>query len=236
MSHSGLQAFVSATDTEIGKTFVTCALASALCDRGMHVGVFKPVASGGYEDARLLKQASKCPAAIAEINPVNFKPPIAPWTAARREGRRISIPKIQQTYRHMKQSSEVLLVEGAGGLMVPLSAKFMMIDLIARLGAPVVLVTSTKLGTLNHTLMSVECLRRRKIPVAGLVLNSSQPGPRRKIGKVIDQTNKDQLKKLTGLPLLADLPFINQKYPDCWETAAGFIKVKRFIDSCKSLC
>lgn len=163
---SGRGFFVTATDTGVGKTFVTAALATALRARGRDVAVFKPVQSGATAedpsgDAVLL--GADCVYAFAA--------PLAPLVAARAEGRTIELEPILARARELVREHELLLVEGAGGLLVPLADDFDLADLAVALGLPLVIVARAGLGTVNHTLLTIEAARARGLGLAGVVLN-----------------------------------------------------------------
>lgn len=163
---SGRGFFVTATDTGVGKTFVTAALATALRARGRDVAVFKPVQSGATAedpsgDAVLL--GADCVYAFAA--------PLAPLVAARAEGRTIELEPILARARELVREHELLLVEGAGGLLVPLADDFDLADLAVALGLPLVIVARAGLGTVNHTLLTIEAARARGLELAGVVLN-----------------------------------------------------------------
>lgn len=182
--------FVTGTDTGVGKTWVTSGLARLLVRRGRRVGVFKPLASGDRGDGRrLLAAAGLTHADLDQVNPVYFKRALAPGVAARLEGRRVDWPAIFSARRRFLASSDVLLTEGAGGLMVPLDGKRLVIDLIERWQDPVLLVARAGLGTLNHILLSVEALRRRRIRIAGVLLNGAGAG-------LAERTNPHELRRL----------------------------------------
>lgn len=163
---SGRGFFVTATDTGVGKTFVTAALATALRARGRDVAVFKPVQSGATAedpsgDAVLL--GADCVYAFAA--------PLAPLVAARAEGRTIELEPILARARELVREHELLLVEGAGGLLVPLAEDLDLADLALALGLPLVIVARAGLGTVNHTLLTIEAARARGLELAGVVLN-----------------------------------------------------------------
>lgn len=167
--HRGL--FVSGTDTGIGKTYVSCLLAKELSKRGLRVGVMKPTASGGDGDVRRLKKASGSRRELHEICPYQFRAPLAPAMAAHREGRRIELRYLQTCFRALQKDEDGLVVEGAGGLLVPMGPKLLLADLVARFRLPLLLVAHAALGTINHSLLSVFEARRRKIEVLGVLLN-----------------------------------------------------------------
>jgi dethiobiotin synthetase len=176
--------FVTGTDTGVGKTLVAAALARFLAERGEKVGVMKPVETGVAEpasagpDAELLRWASDSREDIERISPYRFRPPLAPSLAAEEEGIRIDLDILAQAARSLGESHDFLLIEGAGGLMVPLSGGLLMADLVRQLGLPLLVVCRPGLGTINHTLLTIFCARAMNLPLAGFIINNMpfQPG------------------------------------------------------------
>ena len=176
--------FVTGTGTEIGKTVVTAALCHELRTRGRPVRALKPVLSG-YDpaamhesDAGVLLASLSEPVteeAVAAIAPWRFAAPLSPDMAAAREGRRLDLQKIVAFCR--AQKGDPLLVEGIGGAMVPLDDQHTVLDWIAALGAPALLVAGSYLGTISHTLTTLAALRGRGVPIAGLVISESVESP-----------------------------------------------------------
>ena len=158
--------FVTGTDTGVGKTFVTAGLAAALRARGRDVAVLKPVQSGALAD-----DASGDAALLNADCVYAFRTPLAPLVAARMEGKKIELEPILERARKLEREHEVLLVEGAGGLLVPLSEDLDVAGLAAALGLPLIVVARAGLGTVNHTLLTIEVARARGLEVAGVVLN-----------------------------------------------------------------
>jgi len=175
--------FVTATDTGAGKTFVAAALARALADRGVNVGVMKPVASGCSrsagrlvsEDAAALRRAARTTDPPALVAPAAFGPPLAPSVAARRSGRRLALAKVMAAWRALARRHEFMLVEGVGGLLVPLAARLCVADLAARIGLPLLVVVANRLGAINHALLTLSEARRRRLAVWAVVLNEVTP-------------------------------------------------------------
>ncbi|HEX9780611.1 MAG TPA: dethiobiotin synthase [bacterium] len=202
--------FVTATDTDVGKTAVACALASWYAGRGVDVGVMKPVATGAgrpavSDDAKRLARASGARDARRLVNPVCFREPLAPLTAARRAGRTIRLSGVLAAYAALARRHDVMVVEGIGGLLVPLTSRACVADLAARLGLPLVIVARTGLGTLNHTLLTVAEARRRRLPVLGLVFTeAARPRPADRISR---RTNPGLIAEATGLPIIGCLPY-----------------------------
>lgn len=213
--------FVTGTDTEVGKTVVACALAAVLHRRGIDVGVMKPVASGGVRhrdtggacwlssDAVQLARAAQVDDPWALINPVCYREPMAPWAAARRAQQPVRFDVVQRAYRQLRRRHAWLIVEGIGGLLVPLSPRQTVLDLVRRWRLPLVIVARAGLGTLNHTLLTVAAARQAGVRVAAIVLNHPTPPRDGKRAAAIVRTNRDMLQRLTGLPVFGPRAFVS---------------------------
>jgi dethiobiotin synthase len=179
--------FVTGTDTDVGKTVVAAWLMLRL-----GADYWKPVQAGreGGTDRERVQALTGLPAQRFHPSAYELREPLSPHEAARREGIRIGLDRLEPP-----QTSRPLVIEGAGGLLVPLNDEVVVVDLIARLGAPVILVARSTLGTINHTLLSLEALRRRDIPVAGVVIN----------GPVVPH-NRSALEFYGRLPIIAEIP------------------------------
>jgi dethiobiotin synthetase len=195
--------FITGTDTGCGKTYVTVWLAQYLRRSGLEIGVMKPISTGSAkdDDARYLKKKLKLKDSLKLINPIQLKTPLAPLVAAKLEKRKVKLETAIQAYHKLKKQHEIVLVEGVGGVFVPLTEKLLVVDLIKKLKLPVIIVARAGLGTINHTLLTVEALRRRKIPIMGIILNGFK-------GKELsEKSNAAVIGRLTKLPLLAQLPW-----------------------------
>ena len=211
--------FVTGTDTGVGKTVVACALAAWCRAHGLNVGVMKPIATGGRrlrdggrarwvsDDAMHLVRAAGVNDPWSLVNPVCFKEPLAPWTAARRARRPIRLDVVVEAFLALRARHDVLIVEGVGGLLVPLNARETVAELAKRLGLPLLFVARHGLGTLNHTLLSLECARERELPVCGLILNHYRPPSRDAMTLLAERTNPEILARLTRVPIVGHLPF-----------------------------
>jgi dethiobiotin synthetase len=171
--------FITGTDTGVGKTYVACKLIKQYVAQGYKVVGMKPVAAGCElidgewvnEDVKLLTEASNVKAPVNLVNPYSFKAPIAPHIAAQYEGVEISLEVIISAYHQLTQLADIVIVEGAGGLLVPLNLEHTIADLIAQLNIPTILVVGLKLGCINHALLTAEILTSRKLPIAMWVAN-----------------------------------------------------------------
>ena len=209
--HTSLQGIViTGTDTGVGKTVVAAALARWLLLQGQDVGVMKPVETGwsagppSHSDAARLKFASQSPDPLATICPYRLSAPLSPYDAARRSDTDISIPQLVSRVRSLQRRHGLMLVEGAGGVLVPLTRKALMIDLIGALKLPVILVGRVGLGGINHALLTLESLRARQISVKALVLNRPCP-PRSSVAIRQEQATLRSLRERAGVPVLGPL-------------------------------
>jgi dethiobiotin synthetase len=194
--------FIAATDTGAGKTLATAALAILLRRHGRPVRVLKPVATGGLpgEDALLLSRVTDQP--VETISGWTFREPAAPPVAARAEGATLDLADMVEwvRVREPREPGELLLVEGVGGLLCPLTDEATVADLITALGYPVLLLARRGLGTLNHTLLTVEAARQRKIDVVGVLLTETQPAT-----SLAEASAPEELAR-RGVPVLGVLP------------------------------
>jgi dethiobiotin synthetase len=203
---------VTGTDTGIGKTMVGCALAAALSCR-VRVGVLKPAETGCAEergelrpdDALRLRAAAGGAFDLRLVCPFRYAEPLAPWLAAERAGRPISLERIEECFAALSEASDVVLVEGAGGLLVPLTERESFADLAARLSLALVVVIVSRLGALNQTLLTLECARRRGLAVAGYVWNHLSAER-----DLSQRLNGEALARLTEVPCIGELPFLPQ--------------------------
>ena len=212
--------FVAGTDTEIGKTYVSCALLHAFRARGLRAVGMKPVAAGVdnaglNEDVEALIAAPSASAARALVNPYCFASPIAPHIAAEEAGVRIEADHISASLKALADSTaaEVVIVEGVGGFLVPLGAQFDAADLAVALRLPIILVVGMRLGCINHALLTAEAIRARGLPLAGWVANCIDPEMLR------FEQNLAALKERLPAPLLGILPFA----PQAAEAAASHL-------------
>lgn len=248
--------FITATDTGVGKTLVTCAIAHALRHSSPpappsprksrpprtpalpdaqarsapppvspRIGVCKPMASGCRrdreglvnEDAEALAHFADCRLPLDIINPIRFAAPLAPAVAAEQEGRSVDLPELARSLEVLDEASDVLLVEGVGGLLVPLCPReaprprsadpyHTVLDLAVALGYPVVIVCRAGLGTLNHTAMTVQLLRQSGCALAGLVINGYEVDAAGQLADPSLGSNRLYLERMNRLPILATIP------------------------------
>jgi dethiobiotin synthetase len=204
--------FVTGTDTGVGKTLVACALVRALRARGVNVGAMKPVATGALvegrrliaEDGLRLWWAAGAEDDFALVSPVACREPLAPAVAAARARKPVDLQKVFAAYKKLVVQHEFMVVEGVGGLCVPLRGKYLVLDLARRLGLPLLIVARWRLGTINHTLLTVRAARAAGLEVAGIVLNETDAAPH----GVAERTVAPVLEKLAGAPVLARIPYL----------------------------
>jgi dethiobiotin synthetase len=195
---------VTGTDTGVGKTFVGCALAHAWRARGRRVGVMKPVETGVElepEDALRLRAAAADPAPLDDVCPYRFRAPLAPSIAAALEGRAVDVDHLTALVTRRTREVDVLLVEGAGGLLVPIAGRLTWLDLAVRARLPLLIVAANRLGTVNHTALTARVAAAAGLDVRGFVL--SQPTPATDPSAA---TNADTIAALTGLACLGVVP------------------------------
>lgn len=202
-------AFITGTDTGIGKTFVTTALIYELKRRGVKTGAIKPVQSGGGRfsrnqlrgDADLLARASNFEGTPELINPYDFSESLSPHLVSRISGSEIRMEKVLASFASMKASYDTLLVEGAGGLMTPVSDGVFMVNLAKLFNLPLIIVAGSRLGTINHTLMTVKVAEKFDVSVAGIIINKISKHP-----DLAEETNPGEILRLTGIPIMGLVP------------------------------
>ena len=204
--------FITGTDTGVGKTVVTATLCRYFVRKGISVGVMKPIETGVPSptsldsDAARLKVAAASQDAISLIRPYGFCTPVAPLTAARLERKSIRLTKILTAFRVLRARHRLLLMEGVGGIHVPLTKSEDVLDLIRRIKLPVIVVGRVGLGGINHARLTVGALRQRNIPVLALVLNHSV----RSQGATAKQQERSTvtlLRELVEVPVIGPLPY-----------------------------
>ncbi len=203
--------FVTGTDTGVGKTLITAALAAALRACGVDIGVMKPIETGCPTrrgrllplDALTLREASGSRDSLALINPYRFREPLAPMVAAERSGRRIDVKVLEERFSRLAGRHSAVLVEGAGGPLVPITERASFLDLSARLRLPLLVVIGSRLGALNHARLTVEAALHARLPVAGAILN--HPTVDRSPART---TNLSALRRLLPVPVLGEIPHV----------------------------
>ena len=204
--------FITGTDTGVGKTLVTAALALHLKKRGRTVGVMKPIETGvsptkeSHSDAARLRSTIDSEEPLGAIRPYSFELPVAPLAAAQAAGQTINPETIKKVYRLLSGRYESMLVEGIGGVQVPITSKLSVTDLIKLLRLPVVVVGRSGLGGINHALLTIDALHRSKIPIVAVVLNRTE-STRSALARLQERTTLEILRKQAGVPVLGPLPY-----------------------------
>jgi dethiobiotin synthetase len=204
--------FVTGTDTDVGKTVIAAALALLVRQMGRQPGVFKPVATGCRrdlrlglvsEDAEVLAHCAESHEDLATINPVRYAGDLAPMVAAEHTRRPIDWEAIERSWEWIRTHNDWVIVEGAGGLLVPVDKTTNMADLAKRWGLPLVIVARPTLGTINHTLLTIEAARRRDLPIAAVVINRYRPSS----ASLAEETNPEVIARLAGMSIPLIVPF-----------------------------
>ncbi|BAT72088.1 dethiobiotin synthetase [Thermosulfidibacter takaii ABI70S6] len=189
----GLAFLVTGTDTGVGKTYVARGLIKAFVAKGLVTLPFKPVETGCLDypmDGRALVEAAQCNIKDEEVVPLLFKEPLAPAVAEKIEGKRIDLHFLTEKFLQLKKKSDILVIEGAGGLLVPVTGKFTYADLANLWDLPLVVVARSKLGTINHTLLTLRVARAQGLKVLAVVLNGYEGAD------VAERTNPEVIEEL----------------------------------------
>ncbi len=190
--------FITGTDTNVGKTHVAAMLIRALRRTGESAVGFKPICCGERTDAELLAAASGI--SVNEVNPVWMRPPVAPYTAAIIEERMIDLSLIRENFARLAGANTVI-VEGAGGWLVPVERNYSMADMAVEFGLPAIVVVANRLGCINHTLLTVQAIRASGLQCAGLILNHTSQTD----GDPAVVTNRSIIEDILDVPILAEV-------------------------------
>jgi dethiobiotin synthetase len=221
--------FVTGTDTGVGKTILAAAIVAAVRARGVAVRALKPVITGLEEPARpgsthdhelLALVAGSTPAEVATIT---FGPPVSPHLAARLAGRPIDPARLLSAIRAAARDAEMLVVEGVGGLLVPISEDYSVRDLARDAGLPLVIAARPQLGTINHTLLTLEAARAAALEVAGVVLT---PWPR--APSAVELSNRETIARLGEVPV-STLPYISETTPELLSAAGELLPLDQWL-------
>ena len=207
--------FITGTDTDVGKTYVAAGLAVTLRKMGIDVGIMKPFAAGtpqkkGFksEDVEILSRAAQVSDPEELMNPQFFKMAASPYTASKNLKVKVRINSVLSSFKKLSNLHSMLLVEGMGGIMTPILKNYFVTDLIKDMKLPTVIVTRTKIGTVNHTIMTCKMCEKYKIPIKGIIINNFDSD-----GYTV-KTLKRDLQSLTGVPILGTIPFIENLSDD----------------------
>lgn len=216
--------FITATDTDAGKTFVACALLKAAKAAGLTTVAIKPIAAGAAStaqglrntDALMLQEASTIQLPYEQVNPICFAQAIAPHLAAKMNDKRVKVERLAGFCQGvLLKRADITIIEGAGGWRVPLNEREFLSDLVKQLNVPVIMVVAMRLGCLNHAMLTAEAVVRDGLQLAGWVANRIDPHMQ------CYEENRDTLRSLLPAPLLAEIPFFAAD-PDPAEAATHF--------------
>jgi len=195
--------FITATDTGVGKTVTVFALGVLLKARGFDVGVLKPVQCAGT-DAQFLKKSLGLQDELRLINPFFVPEPLSPHLAFRRSKIKFDKKPVQTCLKKLQARHDIVLIEGAGGLLVPLAEGYYNADLIADLKADLIIVARLGLGTINHTLLTINEARKRGLRLKGIIFCQAKPGNK----NLPEKTNPREIERLAGVKLLGIIPYL----------------------------
>ena len=226
--------FVTGTDTGVGKTVITAALIKVAHLLGFKACGMKPIETGCKiavssqqsavsskektlipSDGTFLKNISNVNESIDFITPVRFMNPLAPLPASEIEGISVDFKKIQKAYTELSKKYDVIIVEGIGGLLVPITRDYSVLDLAKDFGLPLIIVSRPGLGTINHTMLTVNCAIKEGLNVAGIIINYSHPPE----GTLAEDTNPEVIKKISPVPIIGIFPYLENFESDTIEKA-----------------
>lgn len=225
--------FVTGTDTGVGKTVVAAGIAAAMRARSIHVGVMKPLHTGCRivkgklrpDDSLLLARAAASDDPVELITPFMFREPAAPYAAAKKHHLVINTGKITDGFNELCRRHDYVIVEGIGGVLVPVTGNCYVADLIKNLKIPALLVTRPDLGSINHTMLSISCLKTKKIHLSGIVISKCTKGR----GSFAEKTFQDTIETLSGIPVLGTIPYItgfnNRHFSNALNLPDPFLKL-----------
>jgi dethiobiotin synthetase len=224
--------FITGTDTDVGKTYVTAGLAVTLRKMKVDVGIMKPFAAGkaqkkGYksEDVEILSKAAQICEPESLVNPQFFAMAASPYTASKSLKVKVKKASVISSFKKLSKLHQMTLVEGMGGIMTPILKNYYITDLIKEMKLPAVIVTRTKVGTVNHTIMTVKMCQKYKIPIKGIIINNFDSD-----GYAVKSLKRD-LQSLTGVPILGTIPYLEDLSDDSlYKTFKKNIDMKSLIN------
>jgi dethiobiotin synthetase len=216
--------FITATDTGVGKTIVAGGLIRALTFMGLKTAGMKPVESGCIREGKVLipsdgmflKHIAQMHELITKVTPFCFEAPLAPLAASEFEKKKISVTAIRKAFYNLYTRYDVVIVEGVGGIMVPLRENYFVIDLARDIGLPVIVVAKPGLGSINHTMLTVKYALKEGLEVAGIIINYSHPP----VGSLAEETNPQILKQICPVPLIGTFPYLKNRDDETIQQAA----------------
>ena len=205
--------FITGTDTEVGKTLVAAGIAGALRRDGIDVGVMKPIATGlprkeGFRshDSEILAKTAISSDPENEINPIFLPLEASPLTASKILNIDIKLDEVFSVFKRLTNKHEFVIVEGIGGVLVPIKQNYFVIDMIKEMNIPVLIVSRASLGTLNHTLLTVKACKEHDLNISGIVINSVRDN------YIIEKSISETIHELTGIFVIGSIPFIDEIY------------------------
>jgi dethiobiotin synthetase len=209
--------FVTGTDTGVGKTIITAALIKAAHILGFKACGMKPVETGCKRvenrkgnnslipsDGTFLREITGAGESIDLITPIRFENPLAPLPASEIEDKPIDLDKIKTAYKELSDRYDVIIVEGIGGLLVPITENYFVLDLAKDFGLPIIVVSKPGLGTINHTMLTVNCAIKEGLVVAGIIINYSRTSE----GTLAENTNPEIIRRLSPVPVIGIFPYL----------------------------
>ena len=222
--------FITGTDTGVGKTLVAAGIARLLKSWKINVGVMKPVATGDRRDAALLIKASGIDETLETVNPLFFKAPLAPTISASLERREMDLDAVYRAYWYLQKKYDVMVVEGIGGVKVPLGESTYVADLIQALRLPALVVSRATLGTINHSLLTLDALEKKKVDIIGVLLNGG------KGHTLAEETNEETLQDHVTTQVLGHLSFNARYRKDPAAAARALGRIPRVAKALRRIC
>ena len=216
--------FITGTDTGVGKTIVAGGLIRALIFHGLKTAGMKPVESGCTREGKVLipsdgtflKQIAQMQEPVTQVTPCCFEAPLAPLPASELEKRSVSVAAIRKAFYSLYTRYDAIIVEGVGGIMVPLKENYFVIDLAKDMGLPLIVVAKPGLGSINHTMLTVKYALKEGLAVAGIIINYSHPPE----GSLAEETNPQILKQICPVPLIGIFPYLKNRDDETIQQAA----------------
>ena len=204
--------FITGTDTGIGKTVVTACLATLFKSQGMDVGIMKPIETGvdpacsssANSDAKFLMESSSSTDAEDEVCPYRLKTPASPYQSAQIEGTQIQPSTILEKFKVLQSRHNMMLVEGIGGLLVPITHRYSVADLALEIGLPLIIVSRLRVGTLNHTLLTINAAKQHRLKIKGIILNRHAAGALNDI----EIKQGELIEEFSNIPILGTCPHL----------------------------
>lgn len=221
--------FITGTDTGVGKTLVAAGIAHLLKSWKINVGVMKPIATGDRRDAALLIKAAGIDEKLEMVNPLFFKAPLAPTISASLERREMNLDAVYRAYWYLQKKYDVMVVEGIGGVRVPLGESTYLVDLIHALRLAALVVSRATLGTINHSLLTLDALEKKEVEVIGVLLSGGK-------GRTLaEETNEETLQDHTTTQVLGHLTFNARYGTDPAATARALSRIPRLTRALKRI-